>query len=67
MKEDCFAYKPIKKGKWYCMILRENLCEKKECPFYKTAEDYVKGFEDESEYKEICEKYGVEPKSETDQ
>jgi hypothetical protein len=62
MKEDCFAYKPIKKGKWYCHILRENICEKKECPFYKTAEDYVKGFEYYPEYEEICRKYGVEPK-----
>lgn len=60
MKKDCFAYTVNGFGE-SCLILVEDICKKKECPFYKRAEDYVKGFEYYPEYKELCQNYGVEP------
>lgn len=37
-KTDCFAYSEKR-----CLALTEKLCKKRECPFYKTREQYVKG------------------------
>lgn len=62
MREDCFGYHKFRDGIERCGALWVNLCEQKECPFYKTPVEYVKGFEGHAEYKRICRKYGVEPK-----
>lgn len=62
MREDCFAYKQRKNGTCYCNVLTKNICESRSCPFYKTPEDYVKGFEGYSEYEDLCRIYGVKPK-----
>lgn len=37
MKTDCFAYHQSGKK---CLILIENVCVNRDCPFYKTKEQY---------------------------
>ena len=37
MKTDCFAYHEVGRK---CLVLTENVCKTKECPFYKTKEQY---------------------------
>ena len=44
VKEDCFAFKTFRNGIKTCAVLKELLCKQKECPFYKTTEEYEKGF-----------------------
>lgn len=62
MREDCFACKRRKSGKYFCGALMTCICETRVCPFFKTAEEYVKGFKGYPEYRDICRMYGVEPK-----
>lgn len=39
IKEDCAFYKiPVKGGRRSCIALKELLCAKKDCPFYKNFE-----------------------------
>lgn len=62
VKEDCFAFKTFRNGIKTCAVLKELLCKEKECSFYKTSEEYVKGFEGYPDYRMLCHKYKVEPK-----
>lgn len=64
VKEDCFACRKSSKGTFFCVILKKNICEKRECSFYKTYEEYVKGYKDYPGYEDICRAHGVEPKDE---
>ncbi len=41
MKRDCFAFE-IGKNRPNCNILSEMICQKRECSFYKTMEQYIK-------------------------
>ena len=40
-KKDCFAYK----NRSYCGALTEMVCKKRKCSFFRTKEEFVKGFE----------------------
>lgn len=41
IKEDCCYLKmPKKRGRRSCIILKTMLCEKRDCPFYKTFEQW---------------------------
>lgn len=45
--EDCFAFKRRSNGSKTCFVLTEMICKKRNCPFYKTVEQYEEGFMDE--------------------
>ena len=53
IRKDCFGCAPGKKD---CQVLTENICLTRECPFFKTREEFYRGL-----HKAEAKQEGVKP------
>ena len=59
MFTNCFAYRKYINGQEECSILTENICQNRNCSFYKTAKEYVKGFQNHKDFEKMCRIYDI--------